>query len=283
MLSFFFVLMTYQSDVISGVEPTAIDRLRASPGVTVLSEPAMNLGYVSLNNQHPPLDNRLVRLALNHAIDKDYLVNVLFSNSSVVAKGILPPGMLGHDPQRRGFAYDPVKAKRLLAEAGYPNGFTVTFTTHDRPRVYNPVGAKLAERIQQDLARVGVTVRIDQMEFPAFLDRAKSGQFQMANSGWNTDNGDPDNFIYELAGREDNEVKYSNPEATALMRQAAGEPDQAKRAGMYTRAEDMLCEDPPFVFLNHAKQVMAISNRVKRFHLHPTAVTHLEQVDVEPQ
>lgn len=270
-----------ESDVITGVEPTALPMLEGDKNIVVLSEPSMNLGYIALNNQRAPFDNKMVRQALNYAIDRDYIVNTLFSKTSVAATGIIPPGMLGYDAARKGYAYDPAKAKELLAQAGYPNGFTVTFSTHDRPRVYNPVGIKLAERVQQDLAKVGITAKIDQMEFPAFLARQKSKDFQIANGGWISDNGDPDNFIYDLAGREDNEGGYSNPEATKVMREAAGEQDEQKRAELYKKAEAMLKENPPFIPVNNAKQIMAVRKRVKNLHPHPTAVTQLQQVDVE--
>jgi peptide/nickel transport system substrate-binding protein len=189
--------------------------------------------------------------------------------------------MLGYDAVRKGYAYDPAKAKELLLQAGYPNGFTITFSTHDRARVYNPVGIKLAERVQQDLAKIGVTAKLEQLEFPAFLARQKSKDFQIANGGWISDNGDPDNFIYDLAGREDNEAGYSNPEATKVMREATGEQDEQKRAELYKKAEAMLKENPPFIPLNNAKQILAVRKRVKNLHPHPTAVTQLHQVDVE--
>jgi peptide/nickel transport system substrate-binding protein len=268
------------SDIISGIEPNSMDLLKNDSNVTVLSEPSMNLGYIALNNKRAPFDNKLVRQAINYAIDKDYIVNTLFNGTSIVAHGIIPPGMLGYDPDRKGYPYDPAKAKQLLAQAGYPNGFAVQFTTHDRPRVYFPIGIKLAERIQSDLAKVGITAAIDQLEYPAFLEKTKSHDYSMANSGWVTDNGDPDNFLYELAGREDNDCSYSNPEATALMRQAAGERDEAKRAALYKKAEDLVVEDPPFVFLNHGKQTLAIRKNVKNLKLHPTAVTQLEEVEI---
>lgn len=268
-------------DVITGVEPTAIETLRSAPDVAILSEPSMNLGYLMVNNEKTPFNNRLVRLALNHAIDRSSIVDKLFSGTSVVARGILPPGMTGFDPDRKGFEYSPEKAKELLAQAGYPNGFEVRFLTHNSPRIYNPAGAKLAERIQQDLAKVGIRVQLDTMEFLSFLDRTQSGDYQMANSGWVTDNGDPDNFIYELAGREDNKSNYSNPAATRLMREAAAEPDEQKRAEMYRKAEDMLMEDPPFVPLNHGKQILAVRSRVRNLKLHPTGVTQLAPVTVE--
>lgn len=271
-----------ESDVVSGIEPTAIEALRKSRDIVVMSKPSMSLGYLSMNNARVPFDNRLVRLALNYAIDKETIANTLFHGESVVAKGVIPPGMLGHSTSRAGFPYDPTKAKQLLAEAGYPNGFTVHFSTHDRKRHFNPVGAKLAEQVQRDLAKVGITATIDQMEYPTFLDRAKSRQFAISNNGWVSDNGDPDNFIFELIGREDNEMNYVNPEATLLMREASAEMESGKRAEMYRKAEDLVIANPPCVFLNHAKQTLAVRKRVKNLALHPTGITQLHTVDVEP-
>lgn len=269
------------SDIITGIEPYSLKLLETDKNVTVLSEPSMNLGYIALNCAKPPFDNVKVRLAMNYAIDKDFLSYILFNNTSVVATGILPPGMLGYDPERSGFPFDPARARQLLKEAGYADGFNVRFSTHNRARIYSPVGAILAERIQQDLAAVGVTAELDLMEFPTFLEKQKSREYMMANGGWISDNGDPDNFLFELVGREDNSLNYSNPEATRLMRAAATERDTAKRADMYRRAEAMVAESPPMVPLNHAKQIMAIRNRVHGFKMHPTGVNRLDTVYVD--
>lgn len=270
-----------ESDVISGVEPAALPLLEADSQVAVLSQTSMNLGYLALNCERVPFDKKIVRQAISYAIDRDYIAQTLFSGTSIAARGIIPPGMAGYNPARKGFSYDPARAKALLAQAGYPNGFTVTLSTHDRPRVYNPVGAKLAEHVQQSLAKVGVTVKLDQMEFSAFLDRQKSREYQMSNVGWVSDNGDPDNFIFELTGREDNELNYSNPEATRLMREAAAQPDDKRRAELYTEAENLVLNDAPIIALNHAKQILAARRHVRNLRLHPTAVTQLHSVSLE--
>jgi len=269
-----------QSDVINGIEPYSVPLLEDDEAVQVLSEPSMNLGYVAMNCAEPPFDNPKVRLAINYAIDKKFIAEVLYNNTSVVATGIIPPGMLGYDETRAGFPYDPDRARELLKEAGYPDGFSVVFSTHNRARMYSPVGVRLAERIQQDLAIIGVQAKIDQMEFPTFLERSKSRQYVMLNGGWISDNGDPDNFLYELVGREDNNLNYSNPEATQIMRQAAAEKDSVKREDLYRKAEAMVAESPPMVPLNHAKQIMAIRKSVRGFHMHPTGVNRLDSVSV---
>ncbi len=268
------------SDLITGIEPYSLKLLEMDKNVTVLSEPSMNLGYIALNCAKPPFDNPKVRLAMNYAIDKPFIADVLFNKTSVVATGIIPPGMLGYDRDRPGFPFDPDRARQLLTEAGFPDGFEVVFSTHNRARIYSPVGVVLSERIQQDLSAVGVTAVLDQMEFPTFLEHQKSRDFVMANGGWISDNGDPDNFLFELVGREDNNLNYVNPEATALMRVAAAEKDTVTREEMYRRAEAMVAEAPPMVPLNHAKQIMAIRNRVLGFKMHPTGVNRLDTVSL---
>lgn len=270
-----------ESDIISGIPPTALEMLEGDANVAVIAEPSMNLGYIALNNTRAPLDNKLVRQALNYAVDKEYIADTLFLGTSVVAEGVLPPGMLGYKAGRKSYPHDPEKAKALLAEAGFADGLTLTMAAHDRPRVYNLQGIKLAERLQQDLAQAGVTLKIDQMEFPTFLSRQKSGDYETGMSGWVTDNGDPDNFLYELCGRDENDTRYVNAEATALMLRAAGLQDEAERARLYEQAEDLVIEDPPFIFLNHGKQVLAARKRVKNFVPSPTAVASLARVDVD--
>lgn len=270
-----------KSDITGGIDPNSLQLIENNPDIAVVSKPSLNTGYLALNNKRKPFDDPRVRLAMNYAIDREFIVEKLFNNTSVEAKTIIPPGMVGHNSSLEGFPYNPEKAKQLLAEAGYPQGFKVKFAAHDRPRIYNPVGIRLAERIQRDLARVGIEAEIDQMEFPTFLSRQKARDYQMSMSGWISDNGDPDNFIYELAGRGDNDSNYSNPPMTELMRKASSEPDESKRAEMYKAIEAEIAKNPPFIYLNNAKQIMAVRKRVKNFIMHPTGTNFLKNISVE--
>ncbi|MFH0793794.1 MAG: ABC transporter substrate-binding protein, partial [bacterium] len=156
--------------IIVGVEIAYMDKLRADPKFNLFEQPGFNTGYIILNNNKPPLNDERVRRALNYAINKDYIVNTVFRGTSVVAHGVLPPGMLGFNPNLEGYGYDPEKARELLKEAGYPNGFSITMSTTVTPRPYNPAGIKLAEVVQGHLRDVGVEVKLRQLDFGTLLD-----------------------------------------------------------------------------------------------------------------
>jgi peptide/nickel transport system substrate-binding protein len=130
------------------------------------------------------------------------------------------------------------------------------------------------------LDAAGFRVRLETTEFATFLNRINARDYVLANSGWVTDNGDPDNFIFELVGREDNGKNYKNPEATRLMRQAATEANEEIRASLYRDAEKLVANDVAIVPISYGKQVLAARKNVRGLQLHPTGCIQLQGVEV---
>ncbi len=122
------------------------DELQRRPGLRDL--------YVAINTTRGPLKDLRVRRALNHAVDVRTLLGTVMAGRGVLAAGALPPGILGYDSTRAPYGYDPAKAKQLLAEAGYPNGFSIKLWRTQRAEL-----ARLAQSIQQNLAEVGIQGR----------------------------------------------------------------------------------------------------------------------------
>lgn len=184
------------------------------------------------------------------------------------------------------------KATALLREAGFPNGFTADMMVYANPRRYNPVGgAKLGEAVQGDLANVGVTVKITQYEWGAYLDRLRHVPWEgFAISGWSGDNGDPDNFLGDLfewdeaAGhaRTNNNARHHNPAYDRLIQQGRQVTDQARRAQIYMEANRILHDDAPWIFINHTNQVRAARASVRGFLLNPLQMfVHMERVSLQ--
>ncbi len=112
----------------------------------------MNIGYLGLTNTRPPFDNKLVRQAVNHAIDKQAIVDAFFEGRAQVAVNPMPPSISGYNDEITGYEYNPEKAKELLAEAGY-DGAEIELWAMPVPRPYMPDGVKVAEVIQKNLRR----------------------------------------------------------------------------------------------------------------------------------
>ena len=262
--------------LMDSLEPQLVPKVRSDDNLTLLARPGQNVGFIGFDVTVPPFDDVRVRRACNHAIDREQLCQYLFEGLSVPAKGVLPEGILGYDPDGlRSYVYDPQTAKQLLAEAGHPDGFETTLTTYTIPRPYNPMGTRLAEHVQEDLAKVGIRARIEQLEWGRYLEAVRNFQAPFALRGWNGDNGDPDNFLWTRLGEPNNPSRYKNPRFVELLKKGLQEFDEEKRALLYKEAERLAVEDAPWVFLNHFMIMTATRKEVEGYILHPLAVDRL--------
>jgi ABC-type transport system substrate-binding protein len=243
----------------------------------------MDIRYLCLNTEVKPLDNVLVRRAMNHAIDRQRIAR-LVAGRVEIARGVLPPGMPGYNPQLRGYDYDPQKAKQLLRQAGYEKGFTVTLwyaTT-----LWYPKGA---QSIQQDLKRVGVTVNLKAVTYPELKTAAGTRKkVAMSIIGWIQDFPDPSNFLDVLFNGKNitetasnNRAFYSNPQVNKLLAAASIEQNHKRRLELYQQVEKLIVADAPWVFLNHTERYVVHQPWIKGFRLHPMWSARYEYVGVE--
>ncbi len=246
-------------------------RFKASPewAPYVHAVAGMNVYGELMDVKVPPFDDKRVRQALNYAINKEDSVRV-YNGRAVVAHGILPPHMPGYDAGMPPYPYDPEQAKRLLAEAGYPNGFSVTYVT-----TKDELAEKVAESIQSDLAKVGVKVRIELMTFPTYLTAVGRHEISFAYTGWVMDFPDPWDFLeVKFHSRmitpenSNNDTNYANPEVDRLLDQARAEQNRAKRLALYHQVEEILYDDCPWIWHYHAMVVEVVQPYVKGYKFH---------------
>lgn len=258
------------------VKPQAVrDPSRLGKG-TLIEMTIPSLGYATINTKKPGLDDVRVRQAMNYAINRDNYCEVLLEGTSIPAKGILPPGMLGFSEDRPfSYTHDPEKARKLMAEAGYSaeKPLKFEFACFEEIRPYNTAGSRLAARMASDLKECFMEPTIRQMDFRGFIEYTdQRTEHQVGTIGWMSDTGDPDNFIYYLFGTPTNRSNYDAGEARAWMEEAQSELDPAKRAELYQRAEEKVLQDAPAIFINHAKWVKGVSKDLKGFVQHSVMV-----------
>lgn len=269
--------------IMDGVEPQLVPKIRDSNETVLLTEPGQTVGFVGFDVTVSPFDDVRVRRALNHAVNRDQICRYLFQELAVPAKGVLPEGVLGYAPEKLPeYPYDPEEAKRLLTEAGYPQGFEAVLTTYTVPRPYNPMGSRLAEQIQADLGQAGVRVTIETLEWGRYLDAVRDFQAPFALRGWSGDNGDPDNFLWTRLGEPNNASRYMNPRFIDLLQRGVETFDDAERTKLYEEAERIAVEDAPWVFLNHSMDMAACRKEVIGFRIHPSGTHRLWDVYLEP-
>lgn len=260
-------------------------RLKDNPRTSalMLSGPDAAFHYLGMNCQVKPFDDVRVRRAVAMAIDKDRIVQ-LVNGRGQPARGILPPTMPGYDPNLAGIGRDPAAAKKLLAEAGFPNGFTATYYC-----VSNDTARKIAQSIQQDLAGVGIKLELKPLAFPTFLEaKATKGRVGIASGNWTQDFPDPSNFLTTMFHSKNiaetnslNDSYYRNPKVDALLDTAGAATDPAKRADGFRKAEALIVADAPVVPLYYPKKFQLHAERVTGYRLHPVWAMDLTGVAIK--
>ncbi|MER1957604.1 MAG: ABC transporter substrate-binding protein [Solibacillus sp.] len=271
-------------DLADGVNPSDGKTVEGNAELQLIERPSMNIGYLGLTSTRAPFDNKLVRQAVNYAIDKQAIVDAFFEGRAQVAANPMPPSISGYNEAIEPYPYDPEKAKSLLAEAGY-DGKEIELWAMPVPRPYMPDGAKVAEVIQKNLEDVGMKSKIVSFEWATYLDKAKNGEADAFMLGWTGDNGDADNFIYTLLDKDNigsnNYSYYSNDEVHDLLIKAQSETDENVRIDLYKKAQEIIHEDAPWVPLAHSTPLLAAKAGVKGFQPHPTGSDKLDNVSIE--
>src|SRR5690606_21339445 len=178
--------------------PADVDRLQKEPNLKLLSGPGFNVGSIYYNTEKEQLKKPEVRMALDMAINKRAIIKAVYGGQGVLAEGPMPTTQWSYDDSIKSRPHDPEKAKALLKEAGYPDGFEMGLWSLPVARPYNPNGRLMAEMIQADWATIGVKVNISTYEWGEYLRRAQKGEHDAIMVGWTGDNGDPDNWLGNL-------------------------------------------------------------------------------------
>jgi ABC-type transport system substrate-binding protein len=240
--------------------------------------------FLIMNCEMEPFADRRVRQAVCHAVNRERVVQFT-AGAGVPAQGLVPPGVFGHDPGRQGYRYDPGRAKRLLAEAGHPDGFqTQLWFPTDVPR-----WPQICQVVQQDLKQVGIDVDLNEVAYTVFNEAtAHRGKVAFSLSGWTEDYPDASDFLGTLCDGtkivdEDctNASFYNNERVNELLHAAAVATDEAARADFFRQAEDLILDDAPLCVLLHPKEARMCQPWVKGCTLHPMWFIRYENLSLE--
>ena len=204
-------------------------------------------GVSGTDGKNPFKDIR-VREAISKAINREAIVDRIMGGVAVPAGELLPGGMFGSRPDAKADAYDPERAKELLAEAGYPEGFGLVIGTPN-DRYIND--AKIAQAVAQMLARIGIDTEVDAMTATTFFSRRNNYEFSMYLAGWGSGTGEMSSPLIALVATPDaekgmggtNRGQYSNPELDALIEQALGTVDDGEREKLLQQASALAMDD----------------------------------------
>ena len=265
--------------------PPDMAHLAKNPELQVLEQVGMNVAYLAMQTEKPPLGNRKVREAIYLAIDKPTLIKVGYAGHAQAAKSMVPPAMWGHDDSLVDHAFDRERAKQLLQEAASEDGFTLplklNLSVMAQARPYLPQPAAIAGFLKDSLREIGIEAEITPRDVNQHFDALMAGKHELGLAGWNSDNSDPDNFLYSLLDPDNiselgnNLSRWRHERFHELLLAGQKESDTAKRLEIYQEAQQIVLDEMPVVPLAHTNLRAAHAKRLKGYSLHPTGLIRL--------
>ncbi|MFN2469410.1 MAG: ABC transporter substrate-binding protein [Gaiellaceae bacterium] len=245
--------------------PQDVPSIESNNSLKVIKRPAFNVAYVTINSARPPFNNKLVRQAVAHGLDREAVVKQFYFGTGRVAHGFLPPGLFGYTNKVQKYPYNPERAKALLRQAGltlpvkvefwYPTGVT---------RPYMPDPKRNFEAFAASLENSGFNVEVRSAPWrPDYVARVNSGTAGDLNLiGWTGDFGDPDNFVGTFFKTFSPQFGWRNNQIQTLIQKAEVETNLKKRTAMYTKVSILLSKSVPAVPYAHATPALGAQKRV---------------------
>ena len=252
-------LRNSEVDLVTTLPPNLARELDRVAGVKVHRVPSTWMIYLGLNALKKPLSDVRVRQALNYATDVDAIVKSVLDGNGKRLEGPLTPHMFGHDPAIRGYPHDPARARRLLAEAGYPDGLEITL---DSPAGRYQGDKEIAEALGGQWQKAGFKPKVQVAEWGAYFKRYLGKQFPDAyllGLGGPMQDGDE---LYNLVSSKGRGLYYKNEKVDQLLDQGRGTLDPAKRRKSYADLARAMIEDATWVFLMQQIDIYAARDRL---------------------
>lgn len=272
---------TGEAHIAEQLPVTEIERVKNSSSMTLGRYESFAVDHIGMNVTMKPFDDVRVRQAIAHAIDKEAIIKGVYNNVGKVAISTLGPKVIGYSPNLKTPEYDLNKAKQLLAEAGYANGYKATVYLND-----NKARINVAEVLQSQLKGIGIDLQIQVMEFGAYLDLAGKGEAQMFISGWGNATGDADYNQYNLFhstshGVPGNHSFYSNPKVDELIEAGRKEKDPQKRKEIYEQAQQIEMDEVPLLPYRSSENLAAIAKNVQGVTISPSGYVEINDVTIQ--
>ncbi len=257
-------LKSGEADGIDNPDPNDFASIKSDKSLTLYPREALNVFYLGMNNAKPPLDNEKVRQAIAMGIDRQAIVTKFYPAGSTVADYFTPCAIPGGCVGDKWYGYDQAAAKKMLADAGFPNGFNIKLSYRDVVRSYLPAPGKVAEEIQAQLKQLGINATIDVQESGTFLDNASKGNLELHLLGWGADYPDQTDFLdYHFGKGASDQFGKKFSDLTDVLAKAASLADQSKRNELYAQANNLVKQHVPMVPVAHGGSATVYKATVK--------------------
>lgn len=282
------MLQAGEADFIYPVPTEQEEKLKDEDGIEVNFEESIVTQYVSMNTRKEPFDQKEVRQAVNYAIDQDAFIEVVQNGHGTPMDSIVAPKVQFYEAQTP-YDYDPEKAKELLKEAGYEDGFEAKIWSGNTSDAI-----KAAEFIQQQLSEVNIDLDVTSMESGTLSDSLwdvedpDDAEVDMYYGGWSSSTGDADWGLRPLIGGEENfppasynVAFFDNDEVNADIEKALGTADSDERAEAYENAQEVIWEEAPWGFLALAPTKAGKKDNLEGIYLLPDNSLSFEEIEVK--
>ena len=255
------------ADIVEDLSAAQIAVLKRDPKFYVIQIPDLAMQYLGMDVKNVPAFGKAeVRRAVKQAIDYDGIIHDLLNGNGTPLQGVIPKGLFGYEPSLP-FKHDPARAKSLLAEGGFGNGFTAELLTSTGPAAGGISAGDLAAKIKNDLAAVGITANVRQVVSSELLKTYRGQQSQMVLLSWFVDYPDADDFAKPFGDYTQKSLawrlQYYNDPLAKLVGQAAEMQNTPERAAIYKRVNDMEAQDGPFAILYQPVISLGVSKRIQ--------------------
>lgn len=254
-------LLASELDLITSIPASEIARIDGADTASAGAEPSTRAIFIKFNTDKAPLDNKLFRQALNYAVDKDLIAEALFGGQATVSScQVMTQSYFGYNPGLEPYAYDPDKARELLAESGVDLSQTLEF---ELPTSRYLQGEEVTQAVAQMFADVGVKTEIRPMEFGTYLEKYRKagdlGQLSLLGQAWPTLDADGLLTLFKPG----NQYAYWNDKSfDAQLVAGSSSTDEAERLAAYKAATEIMCDEAPVAFLYAQPATYGVSNRV---------------------
>lgn len=258
------------ADIAFDITPDQVKDLKNNEDVEVINGEDLRAYYLGMNVEKEPLDNQKVRMAIKHAINYEQIIEDLANGYGNTLEGAIVKPLIGYQGNMGVYEYNPSKAKELLEESGYPDGFEIELTA-----ISSSMWEEIITKVDNDLEEVGISVNIRQMNSAGFYELFREGKLELMLSGWGSDYPDPHNFAHPFGHSEGSltqRVNYKNEEIDKMIEEAAKINDTDERKDIYGKMERELANKGPWAMLYQPQQLVVIRDNLKGYEYDPSNI-----------
>ncbi|GKU85078.1 glutathione ABC transporter substrate-binding protein [Niallia sp. NCCP-28] len=275
------MLETGEAQVAEPIPFSEVKRIESSSNMNLYRSDSMGTEWIGFNTKAKPLNDVRVRQAISYAVERSTLIDGVFNGIGKPAKSTLGEKVIGYSDDLPSYDYDIDKAKKLLKEAGYPDGFKLTISTTDLRERQN-----LAEVLQSQLKGIGIDLKINVMEAGTFYEAAAKGDIEMFISAWRNATGDGDynqyNLFYSASkGATGNYFFYDNKKVDALIEEGRAVTDSKKRDEIYKELQQIELKDALYIPVRTLENVAATGENVGGVEITPAGYLQLMNVTIK--